>query len=112
MKKKLKPPPVRVGQAAEVAPGVLEQMRETHKREVEALQHSHASKLKHNETASNPSRHGARQRTMQCARCFSEVSRHAVRLVTNTCHSPTPSVWLWGFQEPVLQRLALCLMAD
>ena len=52
MKKQPKPPPVRVGQAAEVAPGVLEQMRGTHKREVEALQHSHASKLKHNETAS------------------------------------------------------------
>ena len=51
-KKKAKPPPVRVGQAAEVAPGLLEQMREAHKREVEALQQSHAAELKRLEAAS------------------------------------------------------------
>ena len=51
-KMKVKLPPVRVGQGAEVAPGVLEQMREAHKREVEALQQSHAAERKHLEAAS------------------------------------------------------------
>ena len=37
-KKKAKPPVVRAGQAEDVAPGVLDQMREAHKREVDALQ--------------------------------------------------------------------------
>ena len=45
MKKKPNPPPVRGGQAAEVAPGVLEQIREAHKREVEAMQQSHTAEL-------------------------------------------------------------------
>ena len=51
MKKRPKPPPVRAGQAAEVAPGVVEQMRKAHKREVEALQQSHIVELKRLEVA-------------------------------------------------------------
>ena len=51
-KKKAKPPPVRAGQAEEVAPGVLDQMRQAHKREVDALQQSHAAELKRLEAAS------------------------------------------------------------
>ena len=43
---------MQVGQAAEVARGVVEQMREAHKQEVEALQQSHAAELKRIETAS------------------------------------------------------------
>ena len=50
--KKAKRPPVRAGQAEEVAPGVLDQMREAHKREVDALQQSHAAELKRLEAAS------------------------------------------------------------
>ena len=46
VKKKPKPPLVRVGQATEVAPGVLEPMREAHKREVDAMQQSHTAELK------------------------------------------------------------------
>ena len=41
-----------MGQAAEVAPGVLEQMREAHKWEVEAVQQSHTAALKRIETTS------------------------------------------------------------
>ena len=52
MKKKPKPPPVRVRQAAEVAPGVLEQMREAHKREVDAMQQPHTAELERLEAAS------------------------------------------------------------
>ena len=52
VKKKPKPPPVRVGEAAEVAPGVLEQMREAHKREVEAMQQWHTAELRRIEIAS------------------------------------------------------------
>ena len=50
--KKVKPPPVRAAQAEDVAPGVLDQMREAHKREVDALQQLHAAELKRLEAAS------------------------------------------------------------
>ena len=51
-KKKPKPPPVQAGQAVEVAPGVLDQMREAHKRGVDAMQQSHTAELKRLEAAS------------------------------------------------------------
>ena len=52
VKKTPRSPPVRVGQSAEVAPGVLEQMREAHKREADAMQQSHKAELKRLEAAS------------------------------------------------------------
>ena len=52
VKKKPKPPPLRVGQVAELAPGVPEQMREAHNREVDAMQQWHTAELKRLEAAS------------------------------------------------------------
>ena len=52
VKKKPKAPPKPVGHATAVAPGVVEHMREAHKREVKAVQQSYAANLKRIETAS------------------------------------------------------------
>ena len=73
-KKKPKPPPVRVGQAAELSPGVPEHIRKAHKREVEALQQSHAAELKVIKTGSK-----AREDQWRARETKWEIERKAVQ---------------------------------
>ena len=65
-KKTAKPRPVRGGQAEEVAPGVLDQVREAQKREVDALQQSHAAELKRLKAASKTREDQWRAREAKC----------------------------------------------